>query len=348
MKLESNKNSVKKAVGIFSGGLDSWLSALLIQKQGFDVYLLHFVSPYFGYSGQKLEDVKRRVEEKGMHFIVIPFGQDYIDKVVKTPKYGIGTAVNACVDCHAYMLRTAKKKMEELSADFVFSGEVLGQRPMSQRKEALNAVEKESGLKGYLVRPLSGRILKATIPEEKGILDREMLMDISGRGRKRQVELAKEFNFTDYPQPAGGCKFTDPNLVKRFNAMMSINKNVAWLDLELLKFGRHFNLNDGFYFILTRDETELAKLYSYSRLGIIIEPKTTPGATGLLLNYNDPTDDSLYECKLKTAGEIIARYSKDFQLGKKDVEIIYVKDEQEFKQEALSPILEPELDTYRL
>jgi tRNA-specific 2-thiouridylase len=337
----------KIAIGLFSGGLDSWLSALLIQKQGFEVYLIHFVSPYFGYSEEKIKKIELLVKERGMNLVVHKFGQDYIDNVIKAPKHGTGSAINACVDCHRYMLQIAKKKMEELKAEFVFSGEVLGQRPMSQRKEALNIVEKESGLRGYLVRPLSAKLLKPTIPEKDGVLKRNLLMDIFGRGRKRQVELAAELNLKNYPQPAGGCKFTDINLIKRFSALTGINKDITWDELELIKFGRHFNLGDGFFLSTARDEGEVKKIYDYSGLGIIIEPKESPGSTGLLLNYSGK-ELEVYEQKLSLAGQIIARYSKDFQTKKDRVDIIYIKAGQTIKELALSPLSETELKGYKL
>jgi len=342
----------KKAIGLFSGGLDSWLAVLLIKRQDFDTYALHFVSPYFGYSEEKLKQIEKRLNNKGINLLVHKFGQDYIEDVIKRPKHGTGSAVNACVDCHRYMLQMAKKKMEELSAEFVFSGEVLAQRPMSQRKEALNMVEKESGLRGYLVRPLSAKLLKPTIPEENGILNREMLMDISGRGRKRQVELARELGLTEYPQPAGGCKFTDPNITKRFNMMMGINKNLTWTELELLKFGRHFYLGDNFYFVTARDETEVNKLYTYSKLGVIVEPKEMPGSTGLLINYKDQASENInnnsnIDEKLKMAGQIIARYTKGCQDGT-EVEMIYVKDGKTIVELNVSSVNEIELKEFFL
>ncbi|MFH1223572.1 MAG: tRNA 4-thiouridine(8) synthase ThiI, partial [Pseudomonadota bacterium] len=177
----------KAAIGLFSGGLDSRLSAALIQRQDFNVYLLHFVSPYFGYKGEKLTEIRNEMEKKGFNLIVHEFGQDYIEDVIKKPRHGVGSSMNSCIDCHRYMLAIAKQKMEELNAEFVFSGEVLGQRPMSQNKNSLKVVEKESGLEGFLVRPLSAKLLDPTIPEQRGVLDREKLLDISGRGRARQV-----------------------------------------------------------------------------------------------------------------------------------------------------------------
>lgn len=342
------KGTKKKAIGLFSGGLDSWLSALLIKRQDFDTYALHFVSPYFGYSDEKLKIIEEKLKSRGINLIVHKFGQDYIDNIVKKPKHGTGSAINACVDCHRYMLQIAKKKMEEMGAEFVFSGEVLAQRPMSQRKEALNMVEKESGLRGYLVRPLSAKLLRPTIPEENGILKREMLMGISGRGRKRQVELAKELGLLEYPQPAGGCKFTDENLIKRFNVMMSINKNITWTELELLKSFRHFYLEDNFYFVTARDEAEVQKLYDYSEIGFITEPKTIPGTTGLLIDYNDEKNKSLLEEKTKKAAQIIARYTKGAQDGLTEVEVFFVKDKEQRLDLKSFAMNENELNTYRL
>lgn len=341
----------KVAIGLFSGGLDSWLSALLIQKQGFDVHLLHFVSPYFGYSGEKLNNIKAKIEEKGMHLIVHEFGEDYIEKVLKKPKHGIGSSMNSCVDCHRYMLSIANEKMKKMGAEFVFSGEVLAQRPMSQNKNALWIVEKESGLLGMLVRPLSAKCLEPTIPEQRHILDREKLLDISGRSRKRQIELAKELGLESYPQPAGGCRFTDPNMKKRFLTLRSVNKDISWTDLKLLTTARHFLLDDGAYFVVARDEEEVKELSTYFNLGVVIEAgDMVPSATGLLLRYKDgiKTSVDVNSDYAAAAGRMIARYSKAFHGGKEKVKICYFMNGKEILVKDLEPFIETELQKYRL
>lgn len=308
----------KKAVGIFSGGLDSWLSALLIRDQGFDVYLMHFVSPMFGHKGKTLEKMKALVEEHNMKLLIHEMDEDYVRDVVNNPRHGRGSALNSCIDCHRYMLQLAGIKMKELKAEFVFSGEVLGQRPMSQRKESINLIAKESGLAGFLIRPLSAKLLKASLPEKEGVVDRTKLIDIHGRGRRRQLELAKKLGFSDYPQPSGGCKFTDRNLLARFKKIIGIKKELCWEDLEIISFGRHFSLGDGFYLVLARNESELKSLLKHRSRGVFIEAEKLGGSKGLLIDY----DKNFEKRKEKhyMAASIIARYTKTN--GSQDVDII--------------------------
>lgn len=325
---------MKTAIGLFSGGLDSWLSALLIKKQGFKVYLLHFSSPYFGYNGESLTKLQQMVNEQGMEFIVYEPGQDYLDSVFSAPKYGYGSSKNACIDCHGYMLKVAKQKMQELNAEFVFSGEVLGQRPMSQKRNGLEAVERESGLNGFLIRPLSAKLLPVSVPEEKGVLNRDMLMDISGRGRKEQVKLAKELGLKKFPQPSGGCKFTDPNLKGRLSKMLEINGHVTWDELRLLKFSRNFYVGNGIYFFMTREESELKMLSVFFDMGVVVEAYgDMPGATGLAVKYGPngfEKDAVLTKDTLDLLGRILSRYTKAYQQGVTKVEIVFFKSKEIF------------------
>lgn len=343
---------MKSAVGLFSGGLDSWLSALLIRKQGFKVYLLHFSSPYFGYSGNDLEKLRQMVNEQGMELMVYEPGQEYLDSVFSSPKYGYGSSKNACIDCHGYMLKIAKQKMLELDSAFVFSGEVLGQRPMSQKQQGLETVERESGLKGMLVRPLSAKLLTPSIPEEAGVLNRDMLMDISGRGRKEQVRLAKELRLRTFPQPSGGCKFTDPNLKGRLSKMLEINGCVTWNDLKLIKFTRDFYVGEGVYFFVTREEKELKMLSAFFDMGLIVEAfGDMPGATGLAVKYGpkgNEKDAELTKNTMDLLGRIIARYTKAYQQGGSSVEIVFFKSGQILSKCNYEPFTEADLEKYRL
>jgi len=343
---------MKTAVGLFSGGLDSWLSALLIKKQGFKVYLLHFSSPYFVYSEKKLEQLKQTVKEYGMELIVYEPGQDYLDNVFCSPKYGYGSSKNACIDCHAYMLKVAKQKMDELKAEFVFSGEVLDQRPMSQKTKALGIIEKESGLSGYLIRPLSAKLLSPSIPEQKGILNRDMLMDISGRGRKGQMILAKELGLKAYPQPSGGCKFTDPNLTKRLSKMLEINGKISWNDLTLVKLSRNFYIGDNIYVFVTREEKELELLSKSFDMGIVIEAgDNVPSATGLAVKYGvngHQKDFDLTKDIQNILGRIIARYTKAYQQGKENINVCFYKEGKVFLSDVFKPFPEEDLERYRL
>lgn len=344
--------NIKSAIGLFSGGLDSWLSALLIKKQGFKVYLLHFSSPYFGYVNEGLQGLKDKVKENGMELIVVEPGQEYLDNVFCNPEYGYGSSKNPCIDCHGYMLKVAKSKMEELSAKFVFSGEVLGQRPMSQQRRGLGAVEKQSGLKGFLVRPLSAKLLMPSIPEQNGILNRDTLMSISGRGRKDQIALAQELGLKEFPQPAGGCKFTDPNLTKRLSKMLDINGHITWDDLKLLRFSRNFYIGDNVYFYVTREEKELSLLTKFFNMGVVVEPRgDIPGATGLAVKY----DKNGFQKNLEISndlsvvlGKIIARYTKAYQQGCLNVDICFAKKGVVFLKETYEPFTEQDLEKYRL
>jgi hypothetical protein len=292
------------------------------------------------------------VEEQGMELIVYDPGQDYLDTVFSAPKYGYGSSKNACIDCHGYMLKAAKQKMVELNAEFVFSGEVLGQRPMSQQRNGLEAVERESGLNGLLVRPLSAKLLSVSIPEEKGVLDRDMLMDISGRGRKEQMRLAKELGLKKFPQPSGGCKFTDPNLKCRLSKMLEINGHVAWNDLRLLKFSRNFYVGDGIYFFMTREEIELKMLSDFFYMGVVVEAYgNMPGATGLAVKYGPngfEKDAVITADTLDLLGRILSRYTKAYQQGVSKVEIVFFKLNDILLKGYYEPFTETDLEKYRL
>lgn len=343
---------MKSAVGLFSGGLDSWLSALLIKKQGFKVYLLHFSSPYFGYNGEDLVKLRQMVEAEDMELISYDPGQDYLDTVFSAPKYGYGSSKNPCIDCHGYMLKIARQKMMELKAEFVFSGEVLGQRPMSQQKNGLEAVERESGLNGLLVRPLSAKLLPESVPEHEGVLNREMLMGISGRGRKEQIRLAKDLGLKKFPQPSGGCKFTDPNLKCRLSKMLEINGYVTWNDLILIKFSRNFYVGKGIYFFMTREEKELKMLSGFFDMGIVVEAYgNMPGATGLAVKYGPnglEKDTVMTNDTLDLLGRILSRYTKAYQQGSTKVELVFLRDNELFLKGYYEPFTETDLERYRL
>ena len=257
-----------KAIGMLSGGLDSRLAVRLIQRQGIEVVALHF------YTGFCIANRNRRVGrvdkpiarhealEAGAHLDlpveVVDLSREYLS-VVLNPRYGYGAGMNPCVDCRIFMLRQARTHMEETGARFVFTGEVLGQRPKSQRRQQLNTVERESGLKGLLLRPLSARLLAETIPEKKGWVDRDQLLAISGRGRKEQIALAAELNIGDYPQPSGGCcLLPDPNFARRLRDFLSHypKQAVTPEQMALLAVGSHFRLDEDVKAILGRDEGE--------------------------------------------------------------------------------------------
>lgn len=337
-----------KAVGLFSGGLDSILAAIMVKEQGFEVHLIHFVSPFFGYKGSQLLKLEKKAEDLGMIFHAITVGDDYIDDVIKNNSHGLGKNINACIDCHKFMLVKAKQFKERIGALFVFTGEVVGQRPMSQTKKSLNLLSEVSGLKGYLLRPLSAKLLEPTIPEQEGVIERSKLLNICGRGRKIQREMAKNKNIGAYPQPAGGCRFTDPNIVDKFNRFTAIKDNYTWRDLSLLLIGRHFDLGNGHYLVVTRDESELEKLSYYTELGIVVEPSNrVPGPTGLLLCLSGDQDAVLREM-LDISGSIVARYTDKNTFNDGKVKVSFLNKGTLLEELILTPINEEDLKRYRL
>lgn len=239
-----------RALGLCSGGLDSRLAALVLLKQGVAVEWITFSTPFFSPAkarqASQLLNIPLRVRN---------ITQTYLT-MLKNPHCGFGQQMNPCLDCHALMFREAGAIMKADKFDFLFSGEVLGQRPMSQTKPSLRYVEKNSGFEGYILRPLSAKNLPETIPEREGIVDRGQLLDISGRSRKRQIQLATEFGLKDYPAPAGGCLLTDKNFSIRLKDLFSHQENTSEAELELLKYGRHFRVDPTTKIIVGRTKSD--------------------------------------------------------------------------------------------
>jgi tRNA-uridine 2-sulfurtransferase len=239
-----------KAVGLLSGGLDSLLAAQIIKGQGIKVQGISFVTPFFG-----CEKAQRAAEQLGIPLQILDITRDHWT-MLRQPKYGYGKGMNPCIDCHALMLRKAGEWMEENGADFLFTGEVLGQRPFSQTKPSLRAVEKESGFPDRVLRPLSALLLPETRPEQEGLVDRFRLLDINGRSRKRQMILARDYGLTDYPTPAGGCLLTDPIFSVRLKELFAHSAEPQMREVELLKTGRHFRLHPRVKCIIGRNKME--------------------------------------------------------------------------------------------
>lgn len=245
-----------KALAMISGGLDSILAAKLMKDQGVEVVGLCFKSNFFNE-----DSAKRMVKQIDVPLIVVDFSDEHME-MVKNPKHGYGKNMNPCIDCHAMMMRYAGKLLEEYDADFIITGEVLNQRPMSQNRAALNVVKKESGFEDKILRPLCAKLLPETKMELEGLVDRERLLDISGRTRKVQMELADKWGIVDYPSPAGGCKLTEPNYAQRLRDLLDHNKNPENRELELLKIGRHFRVSDNAKVISTRTGEEAENIKS--------------------------------------------------------------------------------------
>lgn len=231
-------NQKVRALGLCSGGLDSILSGMILKNQGVEVTWISFETPFF--NGDKAEKASRQT---GIPLIRRDITDIYMD-MLRNPKLGYGKNMNPCRDCHSLMFRLAGQMMDEWGWDFLFSGEVLGQRPLSQTKQALRYVEKQSGYDGKILRPLSARALPETDVEKAGLVRRGGLMDFSGRSRKPQIELAKNLGITNYPSPAGGCLLTDTNFSRRLKDLFDHEDRLVTSDIHLLKFGRHIRLSD--------------------------------------------------------------------------------------------------------
>lgn len=238
------------AIGLLSGGLDSMLAARIILEQGIQVQGVSFETPFFG-----AEKARRAAEQLNIPLKILDITPDHWG-MLKAPRYGYGNGMNPCIDCHALMVRKAGEYLNEIQADFLFTGEVLGQRPFSQTKPSLRAVEKESGHRDLILRPLSALLLKETKPEQEGLVDRSRLLDISGRSRKRQMALAERYGLYDYPAPAGGCLLTDPIFSIRLKELFFHASDPPLREVELLKAGRHFRLDSKIKVIIGRNEKE--------------------------------------------------------------------------------------------
>ncbi len=244
-----------RAISLFSGGLDSMLAIKLIKEQGIDVTAMYI---YTGFGGVK--DVRDKLKERaamaGADFISVDVREEYIQKILFDPVYGYGKNFNPCIDCHGYMFKIAKKMLKDLDASFLITGEVLGQRPMSQRKDALAQVKKLAEDKDNLIlRPLSAKLLEPTKPELEGWVDREKLLDISGRSRDRQLALAKKYGWDDYESPAGGCLLTEPVYSEKIREYIEYDE-FRVSTIELLKYGRHFRLPNGAKLIVGRHKED--------------------------------------------------------------------------------------------
>jgi tRNA-specific 2-thiouridylase len=243
-----------KAIALFSGGLDSTLAIKLIIDQGIDVIACN-INTGFGSTKDRLTHMKNMCEQVGAEFQSVDIRDEYIQEVLFSPKYGYGKHFNPCIDCHGKMFEVAKRKMEEWGASFLISGEVLGQRPMSQNSESLQKVLDLSNCEGLLLRPLSAKALAPTIPELQGWVDREKLENIVGRNRERQMELAALFELQDYEAPGGGCLLTDEHFSRKIRDFIA-HEPLEVADIPTLKYGRQLRLPEGAKLIIGRNEEE--------------------------------------------------------------------------------------------
>ena len=309
-----------KAILLLSGGLDSMLVGAILKRENIDVLALRFVTglEYAVIKEELLEIYSEDPAKKAADFLNIPIRfvslkDVYLDMFLN-PKYGYGSAINPCLDCHILMLKTAKKIMEEEGYDFIATGEVKGQRPMSQKSQDLINAIKESGLEGRLLRPLSAKLLPITKAEEEGLINRENLYDIYGRSRNVQMKLAEEFGITNYPIPAGaGCAIVDKGYARRYNDLVS-NNGKDILNIELMQYlaiGRHIRMNKNVKLLLGRNEKENDALEKRKRINcIVLRPNYNRGPFGYLEIYDDNAENIDKDIVYKSA-MIMGYFSKE-------------------------------------
>ncbi len=251
-----------KALALLSGGLDSTIAAKLVLSQGIEVVAVNFTSP-FCLCGKGGCGSAKVAKELGMPLKIIDVGQEYL-KMLRNPKHGYGRNMNPCIDCRILMLKKAKRYAGEIKASFLFTGEVLDERPMSQNWKAMNTIEQETGLKNKIVRPLSAKLLPATVAEEKGWINRQGLSDIRGRSRKRQFGLAETYGINDYPCPSGGCLLTYKEFADKVRDLFTYQKKITLKDIQMLKIGRHFRSDEN-KIIVGRNEDENKQLLNLKK-----------------------------------------------------------------------------------
>jgi len=273
-----------KGIGLFSGGLDSILAAKIIMALGVEVTGVTCTTPFF--SPEKAKSAAKTI---GLHLIEVDITKEHLD-VLKAPKYGYGKNMNPCIDCHTLMLKIAVRMMEDRGADFIFTGEVLGQRPMSQTRQSLYTVAKNSGYQEYILRPLSALLLPETKPEIEGKVDRQRLCALRGRGRKDQIEMARRYGIDHYSAPAGGCLLTDPMFTKRLKDLFRHGMDFRIRDIEFLKYGRHFRINEFSKAIVGRNSVENETLQRLSlEADTVIHVEQFPGPTTIVPYGGDET-----------------------------------------------------------
>ncbi|NFO29962.1 DUF814 domain-containing protein [Clostridium botulinum] len=326
-----------KALAMISGGLDSILAAKLIKEQGIEVIGICFKSYFFNE-----ENAKRMTQQIGIKLEVIDFSEEHFD-LVRNPKHGWGKNMNPCIDCHSMMMNYSGKLLEKFNADFIITGEVLNQRPMSQNRQALNIVKKESGYSDKILRPLCAQNLDPTQMELDGLVDREKLLKISGRSRAIQMELAENWGIKDYPSPAGGCKLTEPNYSIRLRELVNRKSDITQREIYLLKYGRHFITPNNVKIIVSRtaDEGEAFKKLLIKEDLVFLTSKFN-GAMVIIPAGNNPTEEDL-----TLACRFAVRYSKG--KDEESVEVKYGNVSTEFnKFKNVNSVTQEELEEYNL
>ncbi|MBZ9685041.1 tRNA 4-thiouridine(8) synthase ThiI [Clostridium estertheticum] len=323
------------ALAMISGGLDSILAAKLVKDQGIEVIGICFKSYFFNE-----KNALNIVKQIDIPLQVVDFSEEHLE-MVKNPKHGHGKNMNPCIDCHAMMMRHCGELLEKFHADFIITGEVLNQRPMSQNRSALDIVKNESGIGHKILRPLCAKNLKETEMEIDGLIDREALLDISGRNRKVQMELAEKWGIKDYPSPAGGCKLTEPNYSRRLKELIEHKENTSKKDLELLKIGRHFRVSKDAKIISTRMQEEGEIIEQLLRPDdLMFLPRDYNGSTVVIIGKATNED-------IEFAAKITGRYCKG--KDEKNITIKYGKYGEPLDEFIdITPATEEEINKYIL
>ncbi len=307
-----------KAIILLSGGLDSTLAAELMSREGLELVAVNFKTPFClcdrHSSGLGCGSSARRVSDAlGIELMVINAAKEFLE-LLKRPEHGYGANMNPCIDCRILFFCKSKELMNEVGASFIITGEVLGQRPMSQFRQQMDLIEREAGLEGLVVRPLSAKLLAPTIPEKMGWIDRKRMLDIVGRSRKPQMALAKELGLNDYPCAAGGCLLTDPEFAKRIKDLIK-HDELDMQNIHLLKAGRYFRFSESAKLIVGRDANENKTLALLAKEGdYIFAPVTINGPTAV-------GKGSFTPYLLEVASRIVVRYCD--RNGQRDADISY-------------------------
>ena len=307
-----------KAIALLSGGLDSTLAILTVLKQGIAVRAIKFLTPFdcaASEGASSLRDPFPVARKYGFDLEINDLGERFLD-LVKNPKHGYGKNMNPCIDCRIFMLNEAKAMKNKTGADFIITGEVPGQRPMSQKRDMLYHIDKEAGVIDSVLRPLCAKLMRTTIPEQKGIIDRELLHDFSGRSRKPQMLLAEDFGLEDYPAPAGGCLLTEPNFARRLKELLAHKPSPSLKDIEFLKIGRHFRFSHSSKIIIGRDKEENEKIESLSAASDCLL-KVEDYGSPLAFISGEITGEAV-----KAAASICARYSGAKNLSGVEVSVM--------------------------
>lgn len=324
MKAYSLKKN--KALALFSGGLDSILAVKIIEDLGIKVEGITFTTRFFSRDTLSVHKIIKSAEDIGLKLKIVDISKEYL-KILKKPRYGYGSGINPCIDCKILMLKKAKEYADKKGFDFLFSGEVVGERPMSQNLNSLRTIEKQAGATGKLLRPLSAKLLPDTEAEKKGIVDREKLYSIEGRVRQKQIELAEKFNVKSYPKPAGGCLLCEKSFFKRVKDLFENNKNYDVSDMEILKYGRHFRFGVN-KLVVGRNEQENEILLGLKKKSDYIFEVPYTGSPITILQGNKNKES------IKLSAQVTASYSDSKE---KEVIVNYGKDlEKKIKADNVS------------